>query len=210
MNTTTRLSAVNQILSAVGESPVNSIDGTLSADVAVALATLEESRRETLAEGWHFNEEKEFELPLNTAGQIPVPPDALSVDTEAAQPGQGVARSLRGVERRTSQLRPLNCTVRDGRLYDLDRHTDQFEAPVRVTIIRDFPFEQLNHLMQVYVTARAARKFADRTLSSPSTHAWLAQDEQQARVMVDRQEADAHDVFMRQNPQQYQPYRRTS
>ena len=52
---TSELEAVNTILSAIGEAPVNSLTGSLPIDATQAQNLLKEISREIQAAGWHFN-----------------------------------------------------------------------------------------------------------------------------------------------------------
>ena len=54
---TTELESVNIMLAAIGESPVNTLTGTLPADVVMAQSTLTEVNKEVQSEGWSFNTE---------------------------------------------------------------------------------------------------------------------------------------------------------
>ena len=56
MTTTTKLMAVNTILSTVGEAPVNNLTA-VTADVRIAESVLDEVSREVQSAGWHFNTE---------------------------------------------------------------------------------------------------------------------------------------------------------
>jgi hypothetical protein len=59
---TTKLDAVNQMLSSIGEAPAVSID-TDNSEIAVAESTLDEVSRAVQAEGWNFNTEYEYPFP---------------------------------------------------------------------------------------------------------------------------------------------------
>ena len=51
---TTELQAVNQMLSVIGEAPVNSITGTVTTDVSVAKNILDETSMSVQSMGWNF------------------------------------------------------------------------------------------------------------------------------------------------------------
>ena len=53
--TTTKLEAINSMLTAIGESPVNTITQATTTDVSIALSTLENVSREIQSQGWFFN-----------------------------------------------------------------------------------------------------------------------------------------------------------
>ena len=51
----TELQAVNQMLSVIGEAPVNTITGTTTTDVSVAKNILDETSMTVQSMGWNFN-----------------------------------------------------------------------------------------------------------------------------------------------------------
>ena len=57
MTATTELEAVNVMLAAIGEAPINSLTGTLPVDARIAQTTLNETNKDVQSEGWHFNTE---------------------------------------------------------------------------------------------------------------------------------------------------------
>ena len=54
---TTELEAINIMLAAIGEAPVNSLIGTLPVDVKMAQKLLNEQNKAVQSEGWSFNRE---------------------------------------------------------------------------------------------------------------------------------------------------------
>ena len=81
---TTKLNAINTILSAVGEAPINSLTGTLTADVRLAEAILDETSREVQSAGWQFNTEKDVPLIPNTDYEVEIGTNVARVDLEGA------------------------------------------------------------------------------------------------------------------------------
>jgi len=65
---TTKLSAINSMLSCIGESPVSSLDGTVSADVAVASNILDEVCRDLMQREWRWNTIKNQTLSAQVDG----------------------------------------------------------------------------------------------------------------------------------------------
>lgn len=51
---TTELEAVNALLGAVGETPVNTLEDLGFTDAAIALSVLRSKSRETQSKGWYF------------------------------------------------------------------------------------------------------------------------------------------------------------
>ena len=52
---TTKIESVNTMLSTIGESPINTLTGTLPVDATLAINILDEVNREVQAQGWKFN-----------------------------------------------------------------------------------------------------------------------------------------------------------
>ena len=73
------LAAVNQILGAVGQAPVTTLDQT-NPDVAIAYDTLVEVNREIQSEGWVFNTEEEYPFNQDVNGEILIPDNILLLD----------------------------------------------------------------------------------------------------------------------------------
>ncbi len=70
----TLLGAVNTLLATIGETPVNTLEGALPGDVALALNTLVEESRAIQTEGWVCNTEHNHTLLPDTKGELLVPP----------------------------------------------------------------------------------------------------------------------------------------
>lgn len=164
----TELDAINTMLSAIGEAPINSLLGALPADVAVAVNTLQETSREVQLEGWHFNTEEDFPLLPGRDGRISLAPTIVRVWKEDPD-GEDIVQ--RG------QL-----------LYDRKNHTYQFESEVRAFILSLLPFDAMPEAFRWYVTLRAARRFQDRTVGSGDQHTFTQQDEHHARVTAERED----------------------
>ncbi len=79
---TSKLEAINTMLSTVGEAPVNSLSGSLTADVSLAQNILDEVSREVQSSGWHFNTEKEVPLIPNSNNEIELSSGVARVDLE--------------------------------------------------------------------------------------------------------------------------------
>ena len=54
---TTELEAINIMLAAIGEAPINTLVGTLPVDARIAQSTLSEVNKSVQSEGWSFNTE---------------------------------------------------------------------------------------------------------------------------------------------------------
>ena len=77
---TTKLEAVNVMLTSIGEAPVNSLISGLE-DAELAETILESVNKETQSKGWIFNTDLKVTLSPNTDNQIVLPTNYLRVDT---------------------------------------------------------------------------------------------------------------------------------
>lgn len=135
----TEIEAVNLMLSAIGESPVNSIEDPVLPDVATAKRELDNQCRALQNKGWDFNTDKAFVLtPDSVFNKITLPANTLKVNP--VDPSQDFVQ-------------------RGSFLYDRDNNSYTFTAPVKVNITSLLPFSELPAHAQQLVLIRAARKF---------------------------------------------------
>ena len=59
---TSKLEAINVMLTAIGESPVNTITSSTTTDVSIAIQILDNVSREVQSVGWHFNTDTNYKL----------------------------------------------------------------------------------------------------------------------------------------------------
>ena len=114
----TELSAVNNILGAIGQAPLTTLNFE-NPEVSFIFNLLRDANVDTQAEGWHFNTEKHVEYPINSAGKIAIPNDVLSLDLHD------------NYTRRTSDL-----VRRNGFLYDKINHTDVFTSNLSLDVVK--------------------------------------------------------------------------
>ncbi|WP_018868278.1 MULTISPECIES: tail tubular protein A [unclassified Thioalkalivibrio] len=175
LSPTTELDAINVMLSAIGESPVNSVEDSGVVDAVMARNILRQTLREVQARGWHFNTEKDYRLtPTFPEKQLVVPRNVLRVDT-------------------VGQYQSIDVVVRGNRLYDRRNHTFTFGHPVTVDMIILLPFDQVPEMARQYVTIRSARIFQERVVGSVELSTFAAKDEMQALIDLQEYEADTAD-----------------
>lgn len=145
---TTRLEAVNHMLSTIGEAPVNTLIGDVNADVAIALDILSQTTKDVLATGWHFNTEHDYPLSRNGDNEIVLPAGIIKVDMSP------------------TASNALNLVVRGTRLYNLDDHTYKFTDDIRATVVLLMDFESIPQLARSYILLRAARVFQGKMMAS--------------------------------------------
>lgn len=170
LETSDELAAVNDMLAAIGESPVNTLEGDSNADVANARRILNKVNTEVQSKGWTFNIEEAVELaPDVFSKQINYLPDYLSV------------RSTSGTSIYTN---------RGGYLYDRTERTDQFDSPVQVDLIRLRSFEEMPVPFRTYIIAKASRRFNIRFFGAAEIEATLQEEENDAWQAVQEFELD--------------------
>jgi hypothetical protein len=171
LTTTTELEAINTMLSVIGEAPLSSLSEISGVtDAVMARSVLNEVSREVQSMRWHFNFEKEFELlPEVSTGFIYVPTNALLADTSAS-------------------TYDVDVVQRGNRLYDRENHTYVFDSSLKCDMVFLLEFEELPQTAKHYITIRAARIFADRTVGSELLYKLTANDEQAALVALKRAE----------------------
>lgn len=170
----TKLDAVNVILSNIGYLPINSLDGALTAEAAKAVQVLEEVDREVASRGWNFNTEV-VTLSRNVDGRIPATSDVVQYR---------VSRS---------KYPSLDMTVRRGEdgelyLYDKATHTDILTQDLEAEVVYLLPFEDAPEPYRRYVTVRAARIMQDRAQGSQAAHEINMRDEVTAERWLKKHE----------------------
>ena len=167
MALTTKLNAVNTMISVIGEAPVNTITGQTSLPITAiqALSTLDETSRAVQSEGWHCNTEHEYELtPDSVTSKITLPKNTLKFD-----------------------LDPLLYTDSDPvqrglKLYDRKNHTELWTKSVKGTITFELEFEDLPEQIRYYVTVKAARIFANRFIGNREIEGFTLREEVEAKA----------------------------
>ena len=145
---TTELEAINIMLAAIGEAPVNSLIGTLPVDVKLAQSTLTEFNKEIQSEGWSFNTEIDVTLTRDGSNEISLPANVLRVDANIHQ-------------------HPTIDPIQRGlKLYDRLNNVYEFEEDLICTVVYFRPFIELTEPARRYINIKAARIFVDRLVLS--------------------------------------------
>jgi hypothetical protein len=159
---TTELEAVNEMLKAIGETPINSLDTIGFTDAAIAYSTLQSKTREVQTRGWYFNRDTDFYFTPAADGRVVLPSNVLSV------------RPSRSEERR--------IVPRGGALRNATDGTDIFDTdngPV-VEVVWMFAFETLPEAARRYITVKAATKFQADVMGSDVSYKFTKDDEELA------------------------------
>ena len=163
---TTELDAINIMLAAIGEAPVNTLTGSLPVDVKIAQSTLVEINKSVQAEGWSFNTEIDVTLTRNASKEIVLPVNVLRVDANIHQ---------------HPDIDPIQ---RGLKLYDRLKNTFEFDEDLICTVVYFRDFDEIPEQARSYINIRAARIFVDRLVSDQGLRTYTKEDEIRARVTL--------------------------
>lgn len=144
--TQTELDAVNYILSAIGSSPVTTLEGDMDIDVVNARRLIEKVSRDIQRKGWDFNTATRILSPEQGTKHIPW---ARSIISLHAADGSTLVK-------------------RGDRLYDMTRGSYEFDKPITVEIVEGIDYDDLPDAFKTYVTAKAAVNFHARYFGDAS------------------------------------------
>ena len=189
----TELDAVNQILSSVGQAPVTTLD-LQNPEVAIVLTTLREVNKQVQSEGWTFNLERHYILkPDSISKEILFPTNALQIDTNVE-----------------SHRDDYDVVRRGNKLYDRHNHTFEFTKDITADITWFYEFEDVPPVIQNYITARAARMSAVKTVGEAQLAGLLQEQELMTRaaaVEYDCNQADYSIFGWRDGENYYNSYK---
>ncbi|WP_085589354.1 phage tail protein [Pseudomonas sp. B14(2017)] len=164
------LEAVNDMLAAIGESPVNTLEDGSNADVANCRRLLAKVNQEVQARGWTFNIETDATLTPDVFSKLITWEDSflrVMVDGSAG-----------------------TYTNRGGYVYDRTNKTDEFDDPITVSLIRLKSFSEMPVPFRSYIIAKASRRFNIRFFGASEIEATLQEEENDAWVAVQEYELD--------------------
>lgn len=173
---TTKLEAINTMLSCIGQSPLNTLEGTKSYFTIAAEKILEDEVKRFQLQGWDFNSEDNYQLNPDTNGFIQIPSNMIMVKFPTYYKNRYV--------------------VREGKLYDKFKHTFEITQPIKVSVVFCFPFEDLPVVAQEYAKMTAAYKFVKRELGSQATCQYTQEDLMEARVALEQHELEIGEYTM--------------
>ena len=164
---TTELEAINIMLAAIGEAPVNSLTGQVPVDVRIAQSTLIEVNKRIQSEGWSFNTEIDVTLPRHQiTKQIELSTDILRIDANIHQ-------------------HPTIDPIQRGlKLYDRLNNRYEFDEDLICTVVYFRPFTELTEPARSYINIKAARVFVDRLVSDDGLRTYTQEDETRARAIL--------------------------
>jgi len=184
MTPNTKLEAVNIMLSAIGEAPVNRLSsGLVEAETAETI--LNQINRSVQAEGWHFNREKDVQIDPTNSGEIVLAANTIRADAM--------------VEHNTE----FDLTQRGGKMYDLTNHTFNIGKSIKLDVVYELDFADIPAVARRYIAVKAARILQDQVVGSGDLHTFNQNDEMEALMQLrdfenetaDYNIANNYDVF---------------
>lgn len=145
-----KLEAVNEMLLAIGQAPVNTLEVAGIRDVSIAATILDNVSREVQSSGHTFNTFTETLTPTAN-GFLLVASDVLSID--AADPRQDVVPVV---------------DADDGvnKLFNIEEGTNVFTDPLEVEVVKLLPFESLPQHARKYILSLAKLRFQASVVGS--------------------------------------------
>lgn len=181
---TTELEAVNIMLAAIGEAPINDLETASTYDVAFAKRILAEVDREVQSFGYKFNSDVKVDLVRDNNGYINLPANLLRIKLQ-----------------RRSDVDPV---MRGKTLYDRKNKTNIFTVDlVAERIVYRLQFEDLPETARHYICLRAARRFQNRVQGDKLASQFTQQDEFEARSILRKDQQDERHLSMLNGPGAY-------
>jgi hypothetical protein len=189
---TTKLDAVNIILSNIGQAPVVNLESG-NPMVEMAELVLDEISNTVQSEGWVFNTEYSYPFTPDSNKEIGVPENILTLDV------------------------PVNSSIfvqiRQDKLYNRTDHTYEFNGVQKLDVVWLFDFTDLPEAFKNYVTVRAANVYAGRSVGSAEAVRFGQQEEvlsRSAAIEYDTQQGDYNIFGDSQGLNRYKSYRPNS
>lgn len=181
-----KLDAVNTMLEAIGEAPINDLTSSGRLEVATASRTIDRVSQDVQSKGWWFNTEEHTISPDPTTGELILPNNTLRVDRTERNPADDDG----------------DLVQRGSKLYSLKRRSSvDFQNDVEVSIVRLLSFDELPHSARNYITLRAAKKFQAHFIGDPGLDDNLEEEEAEALVVLQDEELENGDYnLIRGNP----------
>lgn len=170
-----KLDAINMCLRGISRDPVATVDDP-DLDSALALSTIEQLSSDLQTVGYWFNKEYNWNLTLNTAGEVIVPNNALSVLPEGDNRGQWLA-------------------IRGNRLYDVTNHTYNLtnrlngKGEINLSFIMELEFDETPPVFRMAIAYMARRMFAQDLEVDQNRWQFQIRDEERTLQMLEKEEA---------------------
>ena len=185
----TKLSAVNSILGAIGQSPISALTFE-NPEVAFIFNLLRDSNVDVQSEGWHFNTEYHVEF-TPVSNEIAIADNILKLDVSDDW-----------------SSREYDVINKNGKLYDKLDHTDVWTEKIDLDVVYLYEFEKIPIVFRRYITYRASRMAATQLVANPQLVQLLAQQESLSRAACLEYECNQgnHSMFGFEDDTVYQTY----
>lgn len=207
--TTEQLDAVNEMLAAVSQAPVNQLEAT-NPEVALAFDTLTRVSREVQAEGWTFNTEyhvKQSRTNVTVAGvtqtRIAIPNDVIQID---------LTNDHNNASHNSVVRNDADCTPAGLYLYDRQLHTFNWDYDPDCDVRKLYDYIYLPKPIQDYILARAITLFSNRVIGDTNQYSILKGIEAEKKAVALEYECSQGDFTFFGHPEggnfytSYQPY----
>jgi len=180
---TTELEAINIMLAAIGEAPINKLTDTLPVDARLAQSTLAEVNKEVQSEGWSFNTEIDVTLTRDGSNHVAISTDTLRIDPNI------------------HQHPTIDAIQRGLKLYDRLNNKYEFDEDLICTVVYFRTFDEIPEPARRYITIKAARVFVDRLVGDQGLRTYTQQDEIRARsILMETDLANGDHNILRGDP----------
>ena len=173
--TKTILSAVNSMLSTIGEAPVNTLSSGL-VDAETAEMVLNEVSRDVQSLGWNFNSERNYKVAADSDGNVVLPTEIVRADSVSKY-----------------RLAENEYVQRGKKMYDKVQHTFNIGKALTLNVVVLLAFDQLPEVARRYITVKASRLFQERVVGSDTLSTMNRADEDQAFLALKEMEGDNGD-----------------
>ncbi len=171
----TKLSAVNIVLSNIGQAAVTTVDND-NPMVVMAVNTLDEVSDSVQSDGWVFNKEYGYPFTPDNNNRIVIPNNVLALDSDYTS--------------------DQDLVIREGFLYDKRAHSFTFTQQMNLNVVWLVDFDDMPEAFKNYVTMRAANLFAGRAVGSKEAVKFGEREEAQARAAMLEYETQQGDYNM--------------
>jgi hypothetical protein len=162
----TKLTAVNRLLNAIKESPVNTLAAPLSEEAADAQNVLDEVSDSVQREEWTFNTDYGVSAIRDVNGKIDLGESILSVEFPRAN----------------------RFTLRGTKVYDIITSSFALEADLTlIKVVRLLAWDDLPSVAQSYICYRAMRVYQDRLLGTKDGERPVTREESDAHMRLKRE-----------------------
>lgn len=162
------LKAINKMLAAISQQPINTLTGNVSSRVIMAKSILEDAVENEQLTGYFFNTEDNYPLYPDSNGEIVIADTFLQIDIddsdEFVQHGQ--------------------------KLYNKTQHTYNIGRTLMARVVKRLTFESLPPVAQKYIVMVAANDFVAKVKQSKEMYAYSSQDVEKAKAKLEQAEIE--------------------